>query len=624
MFHTHRKVLVSAGLVFCLISIVFGYSGGSGTAEHPYQIGMVDDWIELMNTPTDWDANFVMTADINLQGVSLTPVGDARNPTYSYFTGVFDGNGHIIRNAVITDRPTEMDIGLFGHIYSDSQIRNLGVEDINMSGGGLVGGLTGCSFGTISNCYTTGKVSRSLEGRNTSFGGLVGKNFGTITGSHAACDVNANGRRVGGLVGINIGTIIDSYAGGTVNGDGSVGGLVGENGYVFDETGGGFNPDYVGRIARCYAAGSVSGNRDVGGLVGNNGGDPGGSYAGVSITDCYSTCEVTGNSDIGGLVGADYTMTRPPIIDNITHCYAAGRVDANGGGLIGPPFPPIPLLLSNFWDINVTGQTKSGGGIGLTTAEMMTRSTFTSAGWDFVNETANGPNDIWFIREGREYPRFVWENNSPVADAGPNQVAYAWIDGIAEVNLDGSGSYDEDGDELTYLWTWSIDGNTNDTNGVDPTIELPVGVLTIELIVNDGFEDSEPNYVTITVVEPIEGSLLVVPRIINGRCGHQRITAILRLPAGISRHQIDASRKLLLYPGEIEADYQFITRHFEHGRVERVVIFAFFDKESLVDAVGSAGPVQLDVVGQLKTGRYFYGSDTVRIINPQRRPPGRH
>jgi hypothetical protein len=199
---------------------------------------------------------------------------------------------------------------------------------------------------------------------------------------------------------------------------------------------------------------------------------------------------------------------------------------------------------------------------------------------------------------------------------------YAWIDGITEVTLDANNSYDADGDPLTYLWTWSIDGNTYDTNGVNPTIELPVGVHTIELVVNDGFEDSEPNEVTINVVEPIEGSLQVVPRIINGRCGHQRITAILRLPAGIRRQQIDSSKKLLIYPGEIEASFQFIARYRERNE-ERVFILACFDASALIEAVGSTGPVQLDVVGQLKTGQYFYGSNTVRIINPPRRPPWR-
>ena len=42
-------------------------------------------------------------------------------------------------------------------------------------------------------------------------------------------------------------------------------------------------------------------------------------------------------------------------------------------------------------------------------AEMQTASTFLEAGWDFVDETENGTEDIWWILEGRDYPRLWWE-----------------------------------------------------------------------------------------------------------------------------------------------------------------------------------------------------------------------
>jgi len=35
--------------------------------------------------------------------------------------------------------------------------------------------------------------------------------------------------------------------------------------------------------------------------------------------------------------------------------------------------------------------------------------TFLDAGWDFVDETENGTEDIWWILEGRDYPRLAWE-----------------------------------------------------------------------------------------------------------------------------------------------------------------------------------------------------------------------
>ena len=47
--------------------------------------------------------------------------------------------------------------------------------------------------------------------------------------------------------------------------------------------------------------------------------------------------------------------------------------------------------------------------IGLTTGEMVTGGPFLAAGWDFVGEAENGAEDIWWIDEGRDYPRLWWE-----------------------------------------------------------------------------------------------------------------------------------------------------------------------------------------------------------------------
>jgi hypothetical protein len=68
--------------------------------------------------------------------------------------------------------------------------------------------------------------------------------------------------------------------------------------------------------------------------------------------------------------------------------------------------------------------------------------------------------------------------------------------------LDGTGSFDPDGDDLTYSWTW----NGGSTTGPTPTIILPLGTTTITLVVNDGTVDSEPDEVDITVEDttPLE------------------------------------------------------------------------------------------------------------------------
>ena len=47
--------------------------------------------------------------------------------------------------------------------------------------------------------------------------------------------------------------------------------------------------------------------------------------------------------------------------------------------------------------------------IGKTTAEIQTAVTFLDAGRDFVGETENDTEDIWWILEGKDYPRLRWE-----------------------------------------------------------------------------------------------------------------------------------------------------------------------------------------------------------------------
>jgi hypothetical protein len=67
-------------------------------------------------------------------------------------------------------------------------------------------------------------------------------------------------------------------------------------------------------------------------------------------------------------------------------------------------------VIASFWDIETSGSTVSlDGGAGKTTAEMQKVQTFLDAAWDFVGETANGTEDIWWIDEGKDYPRLWWE-----------------------------------------------------------------------------------------------------------------------------------------------------------------------------------------------------------------------
>ena len=91
-------------------------------------------------------------------------------------------------------------------------------------------------------------------------------------------------------------------------------------------------------------------------------------------------------------------------------------------------------------------------------------------------------------------------NRAPLANAGPDASVHV----TETAHLDGSGSSDPDGDTLTYSWTIVArpDGSAaalSDPTAVAPTflVDRP-GSYIVQLIVNDGALDSDPDTVTIT------------------------------------------------------------------------------------------------------------------------------
>jgi len=89
-------------------------------------------------------------------------------------------------------------------------------------------------------------------------------------------------------------------------------------------------------------------------------------------------------------------------------------------------------------------------------------------------------------------------NVPPVADAGPDQTLECESHDGSEVTLDGSGSFDDNGDALTY--TWSIDDETiaGPTSDASVVVTLPLGVNVVTLEVSDN-EFTDTDNVTITV-----------------------------------------------------------------------------------------------------------------------------
>ncbi len=93
--------------------------------------------------------------------------------------------------------------------------------------------------------------------------------------------------------------------------------------------------------------------------------------------------------------------------------YSTGAVSSTGEGIRGLVGDNYTNMTDCFWDTQTSSQTTSPGGTGLTTTEMQTGITFNDASWDFMDETANGTEDIWWILEGQDYPR-LWRE--PIED----------------------------------------------------------------------------------------------------------------------------------------------------------------------------------------------------------------
>ncbi len=356
----------------------------------------ITDWYELHAMRYNLTGEYVLMNDLapetpgyldhNDPGTpGWLPIGDDDEP----FTGSFDGQGNTISGLHI-DRGNTDYVGLFGYLNEQAAVFDVMLEDVDVTGDGMVGALAGENYGVINNSSATGNVSGTGT-FDSPVGGLVGgNNDGTVSNCYATGDVIGNGWHVGGLVGWNGGgTVTNSYATGSVSGSHYLGGLVGWN--------------REGTVSNSYATGSMSGGNHIGGLVGLN--------SDGTVSNSYATGSVSGATYLGGLLGHNMEGT-------VSNSYATGSVsgDTNVGGLVGSNSDGT--VSNSFWDLE-TGGPDNGVGDGKTTAEMMTQSTFTDAGWNF---TIPG---TWVMAG---YPYLQWEHTTEITNVVELQLVIVDLD----------------------------------------------------------------------------------------------------------------------------------------------------------------------------------------------------
>lgn len=216
---------------------------------------------DLNNIRNDLSGKYILMNDIDLSGyANWDPIGTKTNGNdTTSFTGIFDGNGHVIKNLTINRAETHN--GLFGCAIN-AEIKNIGLKNVDITGEEWSAALVGAIEDTsITNCYSIGRIQG-----NYWVGGLIGMSSDSnIKNCYSSCQVNGTGIAVGGLSGQNVFSTFEN----------------------------------------CYAIGDVSGNIVVGGLLGTS--------QGCTTTYSYATGLVSGNSNIGGLIGSLYNTNT---IDN--------------------------------------------------------------------------------------------------------------------------------------------------------------------------------------------------------------------------------------------------------------------------------------------------------------------
>ena len=254
-----------------------GFARGTGTEKDPYIIETAEQLAFLAqsnNSGTDYSGKYIKLAnDIALNDTADWLEWENSVPANQWtaiglwskdhgpvsFEGNFDGAGHTISGIYIK---TGVEFqGLFG-CTDHATIKNLGIEKSYIKGGYEVGSVAGYQvYGTIENCYNTGKVL----GTNC-VGGVVGRNYyGTIENCY-------NAGKVDGAYSLFNGT--QEYVGGVVA-------------YIFSAT-----------VKNCYNAGTVVGKKKVGSVIGV----PDES----KVKNCYylAGCAKDGNGTVQNGIGA--------------------------------------------------------------------------------------------------------------------------------------------------------------------------------------------------------------------------------------------------------------------------------------------------------------------------------
>ena len=290
-----------------MITIIPASAAGNGTSNDPY---IITNQSELQSISNDLSAYYVLGNDIDLSGVTWTPIGSSFNPVVTGFHGYLGGNNYTITNLYLNGTDTDY-IGLFSVITAGAQIENIMFTDCTVMGKSNVGLVFGACI-MASGVDTQAIISNvdsencTVIGSSANVGGIAGISRTYADIAYVNCDVSngtvesTSSYIVGGIAGAGANTNSSAaFTGCTANGmhvkasSNSVGGIAGYGANTNSSAA------FVGCIATSCIIESTSSN-NVGGIAGYGAI----TNSSAAFENCKAVnCVMKGSYYVGGIAG---------------------------------------------------------------------------------------------------------------------------------------------------------------------------------------------------------------------------------------------------------------------------------------------------------------------------------
>jgi len=321
-----------------------------------------------------------IVGQVNGGTTSLTDVNNKGDVEAQYYVGGIVGlatNASILNITNANNSSTSINStrtsntsaagGIVGYVNTNAtaDIDNV-INTASITGHNAVGGIVGCSVGTLNYTEPTGKedattyASQGAVTGNAAVAGIVGQISGgtaTITAPRNCGDIKANLNKAGGVVGqVNNATLTiqNAYNRSTITGPNIVGGIVA---YIESAT--------VSLTNVTNAKDITSAGSQIGGIVGYNKSNT----TSLSVTTGSNKNSITGATKVGGLIGDnDGTVVLDQVnvigtssitIQGTTDTTGNSEGDSNVGGMVGESSGALYIIGSSNSSVTCVGSTNA-------------------------------------------------------------------------------------------------------------------------------------------------------------------------------------------------------------------------------------------------------------------------